>query len=128
MRYGEDLSVCLMDINFEVADTEMRYDIKDRNLRLMGETLSRIIRKSDTLGRLDAGTFALLMPATPLQKALPVCTRLANILMEKRMDVDGIRIHVTLGIAEYEAGQDTSFTDLMTRAQTDLSNKKPANQ
>ena len=78
LRYGEKLSICLMDIDFEVADQEMSYDIKDRNLRLMGEALSRIIRKSDTLGRLDAGTFALLMPATPLKKALPVCTRLAD--------------------------------------------------
>ncbi|MEN8247022.1 MAG: MMPL family transporter [Thermodesulfobacteriota bacterium] len=128
LRYGENLSVCLMDIDFEVADLEMSYDIKDRNLRVMGEALSRIIRKSDTLGRLDAGTFALLMPATPLTKALPVCTRLADILMEKRLDVDGIRINVALGMAEFIPGQDASALDLMGRAHDDLDNKKPANQ
>jgi len=127
-RYGENLSICLMDIDFEVADQEMSYDIKDRNLRLMGDALSRIVRKSDTLGRLDAGTFALLMPVTPLQKALPVCTRLANILMEKRLDIDGIRIHVTLGLADFQPGQDTSAMDLITRAQEDLANKKSASR
>ena len=117
-----------MDIDFEVADQEMSYDIKDRNLRLMGEALSRIIRKSDTLGRLDAGTFSLLMPATPLNKALPVCTRLADILMEKRLDVDGIQIQVTLGMAEFLPGQDSSGMDLMARAQADLDNKKSTRQ
>ena len=117
----------LRGIDFEVANREMSYDIKDRNLRLLGQTLSKIIRKSDTLGRLDAGTFALLMPVTPLQKALPVCTRLASILMEKRLDVDGIRIHVTLGLADFQPGQDKSAMDLMTRAQEDLANKKSAN-
>jgi len=128
LRYGEKLSVCLMAIDFEVADLEMSYDIKDRNLRVMGEALSRIIRKSDTLGRLDAGTFALLMPATPLTKALPVCTRLADILMEKRLDVDGIRINVTLGMAEFIPGQDSLPLDLMARAHDDLDNKKSASQ
>jgi len=94
----------------------------------MGEALSRIIRKSDTLGRLEAGTFALLMPATPLKKALPVCNRLADILMEKRLDVDGIRIHVALGMAEFLPGKDTSGIELMARAQADLDNKKSASQ
>jgi diguanylate cyclase (GGDEF)-like protein len=128
LRYGEHLSVCLMDIDFEVADQEMSYDIKDRNLRLMGDALSHIVRKSDILGRLDAGTFALLMPATPLKKALPVCTRLANILMEKRLDVDGIRIHVTLGMSEFQPGQDRLAMDLMSRAQADLDKKKSTGQ
>ena len=128
LRYGEKLSICLMDIDFEVADQEMSYDIKDRNLRLMGEALSRIIRKSDTLGRLEAGTFALLMPATPLKKALPVCKRLADILMEKRLDVDGIRMHVALGMAEFLPGKDTSGIELMARAQAELDNKKSASQ
>ena len=120
LRYGEDLSLCLMDIDFEVADRKMSYDIKDRSLRLMGEALSIIIRKSDTLGRLDAGTFALLMPATPLTRALPVCTRLSDILEEKHLDVEGIQIHVTLGIAAFEPGNDTSAMDLMERARKDL--------
>ena len=128
LRYEENLSICLMDIDFEVADQEMSYDIKDRNLRLMGETLSRIIRKSDTLGRLEAGTFALLMPATPLKKALPVCNRLADILMEKRLDVDGIRIHVALGMTELLPGKDTTVIELMARAQAELDNKQSASQ
>jgi diguanylate cyclase (GGDEF)-like protein len=124
LRYGGHLSICLMGMDFEVANQEMSYDIKDRNLRLMGEALSRIIRKSDTLGRLDAGTFALLMPATPLSKALPVCTRLADILMEKRLDVDGIRVQVSLGMAEFLPDKDAAFTDLMARAHADLEQQK----
>ncbi|MBW2614275.1 MAG: diguanylate cyclase, partial [Deltaproteobacteria bacterium] len=124
MRYEEDLALCLMGIDFEVDDKKMSYDIKDRNLRLLGQTLSKSIRKSDTLGRLDAETFALLMPETSVEKALPVCNRLADILTAKRLDVDGISIQVALGVAEILPGKDKSGQDLITRAQAELDRKK----
>jgi len=124
VRYEENLALCLMGIDFEVVDQTMSYDIKDRNLRLLGQTLSKIIRKSDTLGRLDAGTFALLMPETSAEKARPVCNRLADILMEKRLDVDGIRLHVALGITEIDNGSDKAGVDLVARAETELNRKR----
>ncbi|MCW8802493.1 MAG: efflux RND transporter permease subunit, partial [Candidatus Bathyarchaeota archaeon] len=97
-RYKETLSLCLMGIDLEVADLKMSYEIKDRNLRMIGQSLSKLIRKCDSLGRLDAETFALLMPETPTEQAEPVCSRLRSLLMEKRMDIDGIRMKVALNI------------------------------
>ena len=82
-RYQEHLALCLMGIDLEVSDNRMSFEIKDRNFRLIGQTLSTLIRKSDYLGRLDAETFALLMPQTSAQKAEPVCNRLRNLLLKK---------------------------------------------
>lgn len=119
-RYGNSLSLCLMGIDLEVADLEMSYDIKDRSLRLIGQSLSKIIRKSDTLGRLDAATFALLMPQTRLDEAHPVCRRLAETLTENRLEVDGISIHVALGMAELVPEKDKTAMHLMARANAEL--------
>ena len=57
-----------------------------------------------------------------MNKALPVCTRLADILEEKRLEQDGLCIHVTLGMAEFLSGQDKGPMDLMARARKDLEN------
>jgi len=82
-RYRENLTLCLMGIDLQVSDNRTSFEIKDRNFRLIGQTLSTLIRKSDYLGRLDAETFALLMPQTSAQEAEPVCNRLRNLLLRK---------------------------------------------
>jgi diguanylate cyclase (GGDEF)-like protein len=114
-RYGKTLSLCLMGIDLEVADMKMSYEIKDRSLRMIGQTLSRLIRKCDSLGRLDAETFALLMPETSAAQAEPVCSRLRNLLLEKRMDVDGIRMKVVLSIVEMAHHADETAEEMLNR-------------
>ena len=126
-RYNEHLSLCLMGIDLEVIDPKMSYEIKDRNLRLIGSTLSRLIRKCDALGRLDAETFALLMPETSQSQAEPVCNRLKNLLLAKRLDVDGLRMHVDLTIVAVDCEAGMSASDLLLQAEKDFSAvKRPA--
>jgi diguanylate cyclase (GGDEF)-like protein len=119
-RYEEPLSLCLMGVDLEVADLKMSYEIKDRNLRMIGQTLSRLIRKCDVLGRLDAETFVLLMPETPRSQAEPVCNRLQSLLMEKRMDVDGIHMNVTLNIVELDVQSEETVTEMLDRSEKDF--------
>jgi len=119
-RYHEHLALCLMGINFEVADAKMSFEIKDRNFRMIGQTLSNLIRKSDYLGRLDAETFALLMPQTSAQQAEPVCRRLRNLLMAKRIDVDGINLEVVLSIEDYDFKSEHTGEQLLERSSKNL--------
>ena len=114
-RYHEDLSLCLMGIKFEVADLKMSFEIKDRNFRMIGQTLSKLIRKSDYLGRLDVETFALLMPQTSAQQAEPVCQRLRSLLMAKRIDVDGIHLEVKLNIVELDHHSEETAEQFLDR-------------
>lgn len=123
-RYQDHLSLCLMGINLEVADEKMSYEIKDRNFRLIGQTLSTLIRKSDYLGRLDVETFALLMPQTTAEEAEPVCHRLRNLLVAKRMDVDGIQMDVVLSIVDFDHLAKENATDLINRAKRNYPHNK----
>jgi diguanylate cyclase (GGDEF)-like protein len=123
-RYEEDISLCLMGIDLEVADLKMSYEIKDRNLRLIGQTLSKLIRKCDSLGRLDAETFALLMPETPTDQAEPVCNRLRNLLMEKRMDVDGIQMEVVLSIVELDHSSKEAADEMLDRVEKNFADMR----
>jgi hypothetical protein len=116
-RYNEHLSLCLMGIDLEVVDAKMSYEIKDRNLRLIGKTLSKLIRRCDSLGRIDAETFALLMPETSAEQAVPVCNRLRNLLMEKRLDADGLRMEVVLKIVALDGQQDVPGMVLLAEAE-----------
>ena len=119
-RYQEHLSLCLMGIELEVSDQKMSFEIKDRNFRLMGQTLSTLIRKSDYLGRLDAETFALLMPQTSGPKAEPVCHRLRNLLLGKSLDTDDIRIKVALSIVDVDYAATDTGADILNRARKGL--------
>lgn len=115
-RYKEKLSLCLMGIGLEFSDPNLQYDIKERNFRSMGETLSCLIRKSDALGRLDDRTFALLMPQTSVQQAEPVCTRLRDLLLAKCLEIDGIKLTVDIGVAGFDCEADESAADLLARS------------
>ncbi len=119
-RYQEHLSLCLMGIDFEVADAKRSFEIKDRNFRMIGHTLSNLIRKSDCLGRLNAETFALLMPQTSAQQAEPVCRRLRNVLMAKRIDVDGIHLDVVLSIEEFDHRSEDTAVQVLERSSKNL--------
>jgi diguanylate cyclase (GGDEF)-like protein len=123
-RYKEDLSLCLMEIGLEFADPNMSYDIKDRNFRSLGETLSEIIRNSDTLGRLDDQTFALLMPQTPVREAGPACNRLKERLLAKRLEIDGIKLSVTIGLAELDYEAEEYGADLLAHSTEALQRAK----
>ena len=119
-RYQEHLALCLMGINLEVSDKRMRFEIKDRNFRLIGQTLSTLIRKSDYLGRLDAETFALLMPQTSASKAEPVCNRLRNLLLGKKLDTDGIRLDVALGIVDFDHQSKETALQILNRSRKEI--------
>ena len=123
-RYQEHLALCLMGIDLEVSDKRMSFEIKDRNFRLIGQTLSTLIRKSDYLGRLDAETFALLMPQTSAPKAEPVCNRLRNLLLKKNLDTDGIRLDVVLSIVGFDHQSKETAVQMLERSRKYVVDKR----
>ena len=123
-RYREHLALCLMGVDLEVSDPKKSFEIKDRNFRLIGQTLSTLIRKSDVLGRLDAETFALLLPQTSAQKAEPVCNRLRNLLMMKKLEDDGIRLDVLLSIVEFDHQSKETAVQIINRSRKNIEDRK----
>jgi diguanylate cyclase (GGDEF)-like protein len=123
-RYQEHLTLCLMGIDLEVSDKRMSFEIKDRNFRLIGQTLSTLIRKSDYLGRIDAETFALLMPQTSAPKAEPVCNRLRNLLLKKKLDTDDIRLDVDLSIVGFDHESKETALQMLNRSRTYIEDRR----
>ena len=123
-RYASPLSLGLMRIDIEMNAAGRCYDVKDRNFRLLGHTLSALIRKSDALGRIDDRTFALIMPQTTFQQAEPVCRRLRDMLKSRRLDVDGLCLHVSLNISELDTRADLPAETLLAQSTAALFNKQ----
>jgi len=113
-----------MGIDLEVSDKKTSFEIKDRNFRLIGQTLSSLVRKCDYLGRLDAETFVLLMPQTTIPKAEPVCNRLRNLLLRKKLDTDGIRLDVVLSIVAFDHQSKESARQMLDRSRKYIEDKR----
>jgi len=63
-RFGEEICLLLIKVCFQAAGAPPDVEIKNRLLQRSSESFIRDFRKPDTYGRLDARTFALLMPKT----------------------------------------------------------------
>ena len=101
-RFCDELSLCLIGIDFEITDQEPGFEARDRILRSFCETLTSYSRKSDIGGRIDAQTFGLLMPKTSKQEAQMICDRLKEKFSEKEFESDGLRLKVFLKIVDLE--------------------------
>jgi GGDEF domain-containing protein len=106
----------------------MSFEIKNRNFRLLGQTLSNIIRKSDHLGRLEAETFVLLMPQTSAAEAAPVCCRLQDLLMAKSIEADGLRMDVKLSIVDLDPASNDTADNILKVAQAAMKASLPCSK
>lgn len=104
-RFGEDLSLCLIGIDFESTSPEPSFEARDNTLRSFCETLTTFTRKCDTEGRIDVQTFAILLPRTSKQNAQMICDRLEGILKEKRFESDGLRLKAFLKVVDIDYGK-----------------------
>jgi PleD family two-component response regulator len=65
-----------------ISGEKTQFDFNDPVFRKVTDTLLARMRSSDTLGRLDAGTFALVMPHTGAGQADVILRRLRHLLKE----------------------------------------------
>jgi len=115
LRYGEDITLCLMSVHFK--DTAASdYNAMDRILRLLGRTLAREIRRCDTLCRLEAQTFALLITQAKVQKARTVWNRLELLVKERLAEITDIVITLSFTTVNLLHDTDKTCIDLMDRA------------
>lgn len=115
-RYGGDLSLYLMRIEFDMTNYDSVYHAKNQIFRFIGKILSDQVRNGDTLGRLDSRTFAILMPQIPIQKAQVVSNRLQDLLKKKIFETNEVRLKITLGLAGLVHETNKTGLDLLTRA------------
>lgn len=101
-RYHHETSLALIDIDYFKAVNDLYgHTTGDLVLKEMCGHIRRAVRESDILGRHGGEEFVLLLPETPLEKAVEVAERLRH-LVESRLVKAGeveIKITVSIGVA-----------------------------
>jgi len=103
--YQNSLSLCLMTVEFEGADGELDLWQQESVLQSVSETLIQNVRAFDVLGRCHRQLFGLYFPQTPEEEAREICIRLKTFLENKRYDVDGLQLKISLGLTGLDTNQ-----------------------
>ena len=96
--YQNNLSLCLMSVEFQNADMELDLWQKERIMQSISDTIVRTVRDFDGLGRFDQQLFGLFFPQTTKQEAQEICHRLQDLLEKKQYDIDGLRLKISFGL------------------------------
>jgi len=116
LRYGEDITLCLMNVDFKNTTVTSDYNAMDEILKLLGHTLAREIRRCDTLCRLEAQTFVLLITQANDHKARTVWNRLELLVKERLAEITDIVITLSFTTVNLLHDTDKTCIDLMDRA------------
>jgi diguanylate cyclase (GGDEF)-like protein/PAS domain S-box-containing protein len=120
-------SLALIDVDYfkRVNDT-LGHGAGDAVLCGLADRLAENVRRTDSLGRLGGEEFAVCMPQMPLESALGLAEQLRRVVGGRAFDAPGgpIRVTVSIGVAELEAGEDAQ--GLLRRADAALYRAKAA--
>ncbi len=104
VRYGTTYSVMMIDIDwFKKINDGYGHQIGDIVLKTLADRIAGCVRKSDQVFRYGGEEFVILLPHTGIQKAEKLAERIRDIV-EKTDFIAGLRITISAGISEYNAG------------------------
>ncbi|MCG6892481.1 MAG: MMPL family transporter [Desulfobacteraceae bacterium] len=125
-RYGCELSLCLLEVGNNAASWGEQAPVGDAEMKIMTDAILTELRRCDTLGRMDARTFALIMPQTPGEHAQTTIDRICK-LLESCISGQGFQVpSLRCGVASYRSNPATSAQTLYDRAQQGLSSQNPS--
>lgn len=97
LRYGRELSLLLFDVDhFKRFNDTYGHDQGDRVLQAIA-AVSRSLRAIDIPCRYGGEEFAIILPNTPVDKAVLAAERLRQAVAE--MDVDGLTVTISIGVS-----------------------------
>jgi len=117
-RYHRPRSIMILDADlFKKINDTYGHHAGDLALRSLSLVAMEQKRAQDTFGRLGGEEFALLLPETPLDRAVVVAERIRLVWEASPVNLDGhpIRSTMSIGVAE-AASTDESLEDLLRRA------------
>ncbi|MEW8511478.1 MAG: diguanylate cyclase [Candidatus Thiodiazotropha sp.] len=107
-RYGNPLSLLMLDLDhFKAVNDRFGHSAGDEVLRRFAHMLQQMVRKFDVVGRLGGEEFSILLPQTPLDRALVLAERIrASMQMMKfRFSGQEVTVTVSIGVSEYKSKQ-----------------------
>ncbi len=117
-RYQHPTAAIMLDVDhFKKVNDSYGHAAGDRVLVMLAQLLTRELRVSDLVARYGGEEFMLVLPETPLDKAINIAERIRDTVTNTPVMVDGqtIRVTISLGVTSSEsAGQD--FESLLKAA------------
>lgn len=121
-RHHSAATFILMDLDhFKVINDTYGHFIGDQVLIHFTQTIQKILRESDLIGRIGGEEFAIFLPDTEINNALQVAEKIRNTISRSILEYDGevVTYTVSLGV-ESSSHKDQSIDELFKRADEKL--------
>lgn len=117
-RDGQSMSVMVLDVDhFKMINDTYGHALGDEALLVLVHTLIANIRASDLLGRIGGEEFAILLPETSIEQAMPVAEKLRACVASTPVSNGNVSFNMTasIGLASLDPAQ-SDFLSALERA------------
>jgi len=108
-RHDTPFSLLVMDLDrFKAINDRYGHAVGDQALRAVAAAITRVVRRTDMLFRYGGEEFVLLLSNTAESGALLLAERIRRAVARRPLEVDGLRLPVTvsIGVASLRPGED----------------------
>jgi len=104
-RYEEALSIILFDLdNFKKVNDTYGHQQGDIVLKQAAETIKRVVRESDVLGRYGGEEFLVILPCTDNERAHKVADKIRHEISMLTFDIENFGITISGGVSTFSEG------------------------
>ena len=126
-RNKQPMSIILCDVDhFKKVNDQYGHNTGDAVLVSLAETFTHLIRKQDTIGRWGGEEFLFVLPETSAENAYILAQKIHQVLQDQLIDVEGIKIAVTVSMGVTEMHGDQAIDEIINQADTHLYEAKRA--
>ena len=116
VRSQKKIAVMLLDLDrFKEINDTLGHDVGDKLLRAIGNRLTRLLRKSDTIARLGGDEFLLLLPQLDHKKYVVMVAQKIIGAFHKPFVFDAHEILITISIGIVIAPDDSEDADTLVK-------------
>jgi len=116
IRGRNKLAVLLLDLDrFKEINDTLGHDVGDKLLRAVGDRLTSLLRKSDTIARLGVDEFLLLLPQLNHEKYVVMVAQKIIGAFHKPFVFDAHEILITISIGLVIAPDDSEDADTLVK-------------
>ncbi|MFZ0611080.1 MAG: MMPL family transporter [Desulfobacterales bacterium] len=119
-RYPAQLSLCLMQVEFDTADFDLDLYQKEQIIQSVSNTLALNVRSCDMLGQCGPQIFGLLFPQTSIEKVRMICNRLRFLMQHHHAATDGLELKIAFGLAGFSFEKQETAPAWLERAAAGL--------
>jgi diguanylate cyclase (GGDEF)-like protein/PAS domain S-box-containing protein len=115
-RYGDELSLIMLDADkFKEVNDTYGHNVGDFVLKSLASIGLSMLRDVDVFGRIGGEEFAVLLPSTPLERAMHVAEKLRTAITGAVVPMEQGELRVTVSLGVTSLRPDTKDVDMMLK-------------